>query len=357
MYAFIADIHLGVNLKQSDFMDSLNMLFEIIHNHEEKCHCIFVCGDLFDHRMNIEEYKFATTFLMKLVCNGLSKDPRNPHVPVHFIKGTHSHDFDQYEIFLPFLYRLNQGVYYAKDNYVYINELGHKILYLPQLYGEIDYTELFNDKYDIIVGHGPMSSQTLAPCKCAHYEILQSVEQLGLISKICVFGHYHGFTDFGNNVFYAGPLLRWQFGQPEPRVFTICNDNFEMQTFPNPIAIVYKKQSIDNVETLRTEISKGIETPTRFIIDVSNTPKTEMESYYSIMNMSKKNKNISFQIVNTKEENDDLIDTSLIRNDDESSKINGIEDPIDSLINYISNKYNIDAEKEIHEYESKIKNE
>jgi hypothetical protein len=74
--------------------------------------------------------------------------------------------------------------------------------------------------------------------------------------------------------------------------------------------------------------------------------------------MSKKNKNISFQIVNTKEENDDLIDTSLIRNDDESSNnINGIEDPIDSLITYISNKYNIDAEKEIHEYESKIKNE
>jgi hypothetical protein len=73
--------------------------------------------------------------------------------------------------------------------------------------------------------------------------------------------------------------------------------------------------------------------------------------------MSKKNKNISFQIVNTKEENDDLIDTSLIRNDDESSNINAIEEPIDSLINYISNKYNIDAEKEIHEYESKIKNE
>ena len=65
-------------------------------------------------------------------------------------------------------------------------------------------------------------------------------------------------------------------------------------------------------------------------------------------------KDISFD----KEENDDLIDTSLIRNDDESSNnINGIEDPIDSLITYISNKYNIDAEKEIHEYESKIKNE
>ena len=282
MYAFIADVHLGVNLKNEDFMKSLDMLLDIIRKHKEPCHCIFVCGDLFDHRLNIDEYKFATKFLLKLVCN---------HIPVHFIKGTDSHDCGQYDIFIPMLYKLNGNVYYTKENNEYVNEVGHRILYLPQLYHDVNYDEIFSQSYDIIVGHGPMSSATMSPCKCANYEILQSADKLGSISKICVFGHYHGFTDFGNNVFYTGPLLRWQFGQPEKRVFTLCDDNFNMETYDNPYAIEYKKQSISDVESLRNQISQGITTPVRFIIDVNQD--TNMEEYYAIMNLTKNNKNIS----------------------------------------------------------------
>lgn len=356
MYAFIADVHIGVNLKNEDFMNSLDMLFKIIHDHKEPCHCIFVCGDLFDHRLNIDEYKFATKFLLKLVCNNLSREPGVSHIPVHFIKGTDSHDCGQYDIFIPMLYGLNRGVYYAKTNSEYVNESGHRILYLPQLYGDTKYDEYFSKSYDIIVGHGPMSSSTMSPCKCANYEILMSADQLGSISKICVFGHYHGYTDFGNNVFYAGPLLRWQFGQPEKRVFTICDDNFNMETYDNPYAIEYRKENISDIETLREQVSEGISTPVRFVINANEN--TNMEEYYAIMNMTKNNKNISYQI-NTIPSIDAEVDNQTCENVDNTETIvsNDIVDPVDSLIQYISDNYETDTEKEIHDYESKIKQE
>ena len=354
MYAFIADVHLGVNLKNEDFMKSLDMLLDIIRKHKEPCHCIFVCGDLFDHRLNIDEYKFATKFLLKLVCNNLSRDIDKSHIPVHFIKGTDSHDCGQYDIFIPMLYKLNGNVYYTKENNEYINEVGHRILYLPQLYHNVNYDEIFSQSYDIIVGHGPMSSATMSPCKCANYEILQSADKLGSISKICVFGHYHGFTDFGNNVFYTGPLLRWQFGQPEKRVFTLCDDNFNMETYDNPYAIEYKKQSISDVESLRNQISQDITTPVRFIIDVNQD--TNMEEYYAIMNLTKNNKNISYQIKTSvieesDNENEPVVEheTTIVSSD--------IVDPVESLIQYVSGKYETDVAKEIREYESKIKQE
>lgn len=356
MYAFIADVHIGVNLKKEDFMKSLDMLFKIIREHKEPCHCIFVCGDLFDHRLNIDEFVFATKFLLKLVCNYASKEPGGGHIPVHFIKGTDSHDCGQYEIFIPMLYGLNRGVYYAKENAEYTNEQGHRILYLPQLYRDPDYEKLFSETYDIIVGHGPMSSATMSPCKCANYEILQSADKLGSISKICVFGHYHGFTDFGNNVFYAGPLLRWQFGQPEKRVFTICDDNFNMETYDNPYAIEYKKQPISDVESLRKYISQDIKTPVRFVIDVY--ADSNMEEYYAIMNMTKNNKNISYEIHTIPSNTDGTNDQNK---DDVEQDINivsdDIVDPVDSLIEYVSDEYKIDTEPEIRDYEAKIKQE
>ena len=91
MIAFLSDIHLGTKLKKSDYLKSLDFFINKIKEHKEPCHCIFVCGDLFDHRLSIEDFRFASIFLLKLVCNECGRDGRT-HVPVHFIHGTYSHD-------------------------------------------------------------------------------------------------------------------------------------------------------------------------------------------------------------------------------------------------------------------------
>jgi hypothetical protein len=150
--------------------------------------------------------------------------------------------------------------------------------------------------------------------------------------------------------------LRWQFGQPEKRVFTICDDNFNMETYGNPYAIEYRKESISYLETLREQVSEGISTPVRFVINANEN--TNMEEYYAIMNMTKNNKNISYQI-NTIPSSDAEVDNQASENVDTTETIvsNDIVDPVDSLIQYISDNYETDTEKEIHDYESKIKQE
>lgn len=347
IYAFIGDLHLGVKLPQIDYLKSLNKFFDIIKGHKEECKCIFVIGDLFDHKLTIDEAKFAAMFMVNLVCNNCGRTRQ--HVPVHFIHGTFSHDNEQYEIFLPMLEKLpNTEIYYTKTASSGILSDGSRVLYLPQEYGSIDYTQAFSESYDIIVGHGPVSSETKAPCKSTQYEILHSAEQLGSISKICVFGHYHGYTDFGNNVFYTGPWLRWKYGEDEPRVFFICNDRFEPETFPNEFALEFETVHVYSAEELRTEISKEINNPHRFIIHCNNV--SELFEYHAIMNAYKKNQFLKYQMV--KDANYEESPYELKPVDDTTPTV--VVEPVPALIEFVKEKYNIDVTEEVSEYESKI---
>lgn len=348
MYAFMADIHIGAKFSNDSLFKSLDSFLNILKEHPEPCDYIFCVGDLFDHKLSVEEAKVAAVFLARLACNYCG--PNNTHAPVHFIHGTYSHDREQYEMFLPLIERIDGAeVYYTDKTDTAVLKTGAKILYLPQVYGKnISYDEYFNQEYDIIIGHGPISSLTKAPCPATDYDILHSAEQLGSISKICMFGHYHGFTDFGNNVFYTGPWLRWKYGEDEPRKFVICTNNFEIQTFPNPFAIEFKTINIGNPEELRAYISQNLTTPHRFCIGIDDT---NIDEYHSIMNINKNNQNISYKISSIKKE--ESIEEPIVVDKDRSVN----EEPVGALISYIQDKYGIDTTLEVRDYESRINKE
>lgn len=349
MIAFLSDVHLGTKLKQMDYLKSLDMFLQLIKDHKEPCHAIMVCGDLFDHRLNIDECKFATVFLLNLVCNFCGRNGKT-HVPVHFIHGTASHDNDQYDIFLPMLSKIdNVEVFYTKETCTKTLHNGMTVLYLPQIYGDFDYSPyLQNQHYNIIVGHGPMSSTNKTPCRSAQYEIMHSADQLGKISDICVFGHYHGYTDFGNHVFYNGSMLRWMYGEDETKRFIFCTDDYKLETVDNPFALVYKTIEVSDPEQLRHVISEDIQTPHRFII---NTNEQDLQTYHSIMSTYKKNTNLTFQI-QTKEDEIIQEENSV---EEQQYADSSTADPIQSLITYIEDKYSMDVHAEIKGYESKIR--
>lgn len=353
MYAFIADIHLFTNIPKEDHIKSLNKLFELIKSHEEECHGIFVCGDLFDHRGNKDELKFAAQYILMLVCNTCGYGS-HLHAPVYFVHGTYSHDNEQYEIFLPLLSQLpDVEIHYIKNVIESRTHAGHSILFLPQEYGDIDYSNYLNkDKhYDLIVGHGPISSEKKEPCKSAGYEIMHSVDLLGNISKLCVFGHYHDYTDFGNGVYYVGANLRWRYGEDEPCVFFTCDNDFNVTTTLNPYAKEFKTIKVSSPEELREHISNKEDCPRRFVINVEDNES--LETYHGIINNNKKDKNLSFRITsNIVEDNDEL---PTITDITDFKKNNSGLDPVQSLITYIKDKYNCDASEQIHEYESKIR--
>ena len=347
MYAFLADIHIGVNLPLAHFMDSLEMFLKQIKEHKEECHAIFVCGDLFDHRLSINDAKFASIFIARLVYNHAKKTGGN--IPVYFIHGTYTHDQEQYDIFLQMIDKtILADVFYIEHACTMTLVDGKKALFLPQEYGDINYEPFFRDTYDIIIGHGPIASQTKNPCKSAKYEIIHSAELLGKISKICVFGHYHGFTDFGNNVFYTGPWLQWKYGEDEPKVFFFCNDKFEVETIPNPYAMEFKTIDITNPEVLREYMSQDITTPHRFMIQSSHD---DMETYRGIINSNKSNM-VKFII----EEIVDEDDLQLTVDEVVDAQTEAVQ-PIISLSTFIKDRYGIDVIEQLRDYESQINKE
>jgi hypothetical protein len=349
MYGFIADLHL-MRLPEKDYMQSLNMFLGLIKEHKEPCKGIFVLGDLFDHKLNVEEARTASLFIANLVCNGVGFD--NTNAPVYFIHGTYSHDLDQYKMFIPLLNKIPDARYYYFDHVTVHTRIGGpKILIIPHESGDIDYTPYLEDTYDMILGHGVLTNELLNPCR-ANTGIIHSATKFGEISKLCVFGHYHGLTNFGNNVWYAGPWLRWKYGEDTERVFFFCDDNFKVFTRKNPFAMEYKTIEIHNPEELREIVSQDIQTPHRFKIEA--TPE-DIDIYRGIILSTKQNQHIKYQLSETitteigEEEND--------KSDTPTEQTDNVSRPIDSLIEYIFGKYDKDLSKQIHEYEVQIKRE
>ena len=350
MYAFIADTHIGVKLPNEDFLKSLNKFLGLIKGHHEECHAIFVAGDLFEHRLSIEEAQFASVFILNIVYNFCGKKGKT-HVPVYFVHGTMSHDLDQYNIYFPILDKMpGARVFYAKHVCETELENGKRVLFLPHEYGDIDYKPFFDKEYDIIVGHGTLASNTRNPCKTTS-GIVHSAEQLGSISKICVFGHYHGYTDFGNQVYYAGPWLQWKYGEDEKRVFFLCNDNFEVETHPNPYALEFKTIEVSSPEELRDIVAQEIKTPHRFIIQSTSA---DMETYRGIIMSTKYNSNLKYQLNEIVDEDDLQLTVDEVIMHDMSEHAS---QPIPSLITYIKDKYGIDATDQLADYESQINKE
>ena len=346
MIFFMADIHIGVKLPFQDFMKSLEYALELIKQHEEPCDGIMILGDLFDHHLNIEESCQASQFITRLVLNGCGRGDMK-HVPVHFIEGTFSHDRKQMRIFQPLLNRLPVSVFYTDTWCKAKWSNGMKVLYLPQEYGNVDYTEAFNEQYDLIIGHGPISSKQKEVVTSHGTEIMHSVETLKEYCKLCVFGHYHEYTDFGDNVYYAGSMLRFRYGEDVPKVFFMCDKNFKVTTVKNPFAKEFKTIEIHNPEELRDELSKNIETPHRFIIHSDNS---DLQTYHEIMNINKQNTNLSYKMMTEEPvEESDKIEVT------ETSP--AILEPISSLVQYINERYQVNLEKEVREYEDRIKKE
>ena len=181
MYGFIADLHL-MRLPEKDYMQSLNMFRGLIKEHKEPCKGIFVLGDLFDHKLNIEEARTASLFIANLVCNGVGFD--NTNAPVYFIHGTYSHDLDQYKMFIPLLNKIPDARYYYFDHVAVHNRIGGpKILIIPHESGDIDYAPYLEDTYDMILGHGVLTNELMNPCK-ANTGIIHSATKFGEISKL-----------------------------------------------------------------------------------------------------------------------------------------------------------------------------
>ena len=244
----IADLHIG-SIKDTNYI--FNVTTNIIEKElvENKTNVIIFLGDFFHRLMKCnEEYTALAINIMSYIVRMCKRSKTK----IRMIYGTESHEMSQYRLFN---YHMNQkDVDFKVIDTVTEEELapGVNVLYVPEEYIESKtshYKKYFNKKYKYIFGHGVISEgmpmikfmeeNKSKEKKVPHFKS----KELSSISDICVFGHYHVYSDMGNNCYYLGSLFRDSFGEEEDKGYGIIESDSRGDRFTfhhNQWAYVYK---------------------------------------------------------------------------------------------------------------------
>lgn len=212
-----------------------------------RTHAVVIMGDYFHRLLKVNEDHTALainimSFLVRLC--------KKNDIKLRIVYGTESHDSGQYILFN---YHLTEpGLDFKIITTVTVEELfpGVKVLYLPEEYmmsKEDHYKDYLysGNTYDYIFGHGVISEgmpmlqfDNKPKSNEKHVPHFKSGE-LSSVSKICLFNHYHCYSDLGDGVYYVGSLFRDSFGEEDPKGYGII-DNNTFTFVENTKAYIYK---------------------------------------------------------------------------------------------------------------------
>ena len=243
-----ADIHIGT-IKNIDYVNEvISSILEKEFN--ERVDAVIILGDYFHKSLQVND---SFTKLAINIMSYLIMLCKLYNTKVRILYGTESHEANQYHLFN---YHLNNKEVDIKViDTVTEEELfpNTKVLYIPEEYvtdKEKHYKLYFNKKYNFVFGHGvilegmPMVAFNKSKVKLERYIPHFKHGELSKISDICIFGHYHRFTDLGDNVYYLGSLFRDSFGEEENKGYGIIKNN-EFQFIENNKAYIYRTYSFD----------------------------------------------------------------------------------------------------------------
>lgn len=229
----MADIHIG-SIKDINYF--YNTITDIIEKEIifKKTDIFIILGDYFDKLFKTnEDFTSLAINIMSYIVRACSKTKTK----IRIIYGTESHEMNQYRLFN---YHLTSNDIDMKIFETVTEEEidGTKILYIPEEYIEDKNKHykkyLYSEKhYDFIFGHGVIEDGMPAVVSYGAENKNNKEKQvprfksgeLSRVSDICVFGHYHCFTDMHNNVYYLGSLFRDSFGEEIPKGYGIIDSN------------------------------------------------------------------------------------------------------------------------------------
>lgn len=247
----LADIHIG-SIKDINYV--YNVTTDIIDKEiaYNKTDLVVILGDYFHRLFKVNEdfVSLAINIMTHLI-----RTCKKSKTKIRIVYGTESHEMNQYKLFN---YHITSSNIDLKIFDTCTEETidGCNILYVPEEY--IDDKHKFykntlysNKKYDYIFGHGIIEdgmpkivsiSNENNKNKEKHVPIFKSGE-LGNKCKLCIFGHYHSFTEM-KNVYYLGSLFRDSFGEEETKGYGIIEDD-KFAFIENKDAYVYKTYEFD----------------------------------------------------------------------------------------------------------------
>lgn len=272
----ISDLHVGAFPIEKLYQEFKYSFLEKIKEMKQLDFIIF-CGDVFDHRLFLNERESYYVYRMMEEMLNLCKDD----IKIRFVYGTESHENNQYGFFS----NLKGDIRIIKT--VETEELfpDCKVLYLPEEYitDQKSYYEKYfiEDAYAMVFGHGIIKE---------FVEIMAvQIENIGTkrkhvpaftckeLEKICkgstFFGHYHVHRE-KERVCYIGSFSRWQFGEEEPKGFyevtydtkkETCKKTFIENTLADSYTTISYDagnpifKNIDHIETAVAHAKKVIE--------------------------------------------------------------------------------------------------
>lgn len=247
----LADIHIGsikdITYVYNTLTDMLER--ELIFKHTD---AVIILGDYFHRLFKVnEEYTSLAINIMSYLIRLCKKSKTK----IRIVYGTESHEMSQYGLFN---YHFNNpSIDIRLIDTVTSEELfpNVNVLYLPEEY-TTDKFEFYKDylysdnRYNYIFGHGVIAEgmsminpNIIEESKEKRVPIFKSKE-LSSISDICTFGHYHVYTNMGDNCYYIGSTFRDSFGEEEPKGYGIIEDN-KFNFVENTQAYLYKTYTFE----------------------------------------------------------------------------------------------------------------
>ena len=246
-FLLFADIHIG-SIKDTKYV--YQTLVDIIEKEVifNKCDAVFILGDYFDRLFKVNE-EFVSVAIN--VMSYLRRACARSKTKIRIIYGTESHEMNQYRLFNYHLTSRSVDIKVfttctAEEIFPNVN-----ILYVPEEYVG-DKHEFYREylyeskKYNFIFGHGVIEEGMPAAVSYSHSAKSEEKQvprfkagEFSDISDVCVFGHYHCYTDMGNDVYYLGSLFRDSFGEETPKGYGIIEDG-KFSFVENTKAYTYK---------------------------------------------------------------------------------------------------------------------
>ena len=266
--ATIADIHFNA-VKPELLFKQLNEIFlEYLRN--EKVDMVVIAGDFYDSiiSLNSKSAKYSIEFITELIKISYHTGIKY----IRMIKGTSSHDNNQLENLK--IFERSKDLSFKIFNTVTSEEIeGFKFLYVPEEYMKNPdeyYEEYFDEKYDMVFGHG-MFRETSFQASKQESAITLSKAPIFDSDKFCkmskgpvIFGHIHKSCVIKDKIYYVGSFSRWVYGEEEPKGFLITylnpNGEFTNTFIENKLAEKYDtytvKDSFNYVKNPETLIMK-----------------------------------------------------------------------------------------------------
>ena len=309
----VGDIHWGA-LDAEKQLKELSILPEYLRDND--IDLLVICGDYYDHKLllNSQASLLSIEFMTKLKDLSIEKDFK-----IRIFDGTHSHDYDQLEVFRPFEDGDRFRIFRCTTQEEVLPEL--QVLYVPdetidndewyRTYGKI----IYDKKNTIMFFHGNFDNMLgdLVTSNDSTKNVVFEYSVLSRIFSVMIGGHWHD-ADYIGNMYYTRSMNRWKFGEDRPKGFIVCDYDTESRKYgitriENPYTDEYKTYLIDtslfttveDYNKMIQQITADLDKPTlhaKIKIAVTNDSESNKTFIDHIRNRFSMNRRVKISIEN-----------------------------------------------------------